>query len=319
MTSELQIVGLGVATLDVLIRLKDMPTWERGTRISGFRFDGGGLVGTAMVAAAKLGARAGFVGTAGTDEAAELKLRSMVECGVDLSRLVRRDGPEDQVVIVHVHAETGERVFAGMGFGSRQQIPVEELDRDYITAADYLHIDGFHFEAALQAAKWMHKAGKTVVMDGSKTSGPVRDHLRSLVGHVDVLITGAGFAKGLTGISDIYEAGEAVLKLGPRVFVETVGEQGSYTVTSETRFHTPAFKVDVVDTTGAGDVFHGAYIVGLLHGWDLRRIARFSTAVSAIKCTKLGGRAGIPTFEQAVAFLEGQDIDRDTGGARCPR
>ena len=319
MTGELQIVGLGLATLDVLIRLKDMPTWERGTRISGFRFDGGGLVGTAMVAAAKLGARVGFVGSAGTDEAAELKLRSMVECGVDLSRLVRRDGPEDQVVIVHVHAETGERVFAGMGFGSRQQIPVEELDRDYITAADYLHIDGFHFEAALQAAKWMHKAGKTVVMDGSKTSGPVRDHLRTLVGHVDVLITGAGFAKGLTGISDIYEAGEAVLELGPRVFVETVGEQGSYTVTSETRFHTPAFKVDVVDTTGAGDVFHGAYIVGLLHGWDLRRIARFSTAVSAIKCTKLGGRAGIPTFEQAVAFLEGQDIDRDTGGARCPR
>jgi ribokinase len=308
MTSELQIVGLGLATLDVLIRLKDMPTWERGTRISGFRFDGGGLVGTAMVAAAKLGARVGFVGSAGSDEAADLKLRSMVECGVDLSHLVRRDGPEDQVVIVHVHAETGERVFAGMGFGRRQQLRVDELDRDYITAADYLHIDGFHFEAALQAAEWMHEAGKTVVMDGSKTSGPVRDHLRRLVEHVDVLITGAGFAKGLTGISDIYEAGEAVLELGPRIFVETVGEQGSYTVTGETRFHTPAFDVDVVDTTGAGDVFHGAYIVGLLEGWDLRRIARFSTAVSAIKCTKLGGRAGIPTFEQAIAFLDGQEI-----------
>ena len=304
MTSELQIVGLGLATLDVLIRLKDMPTWERGTRISGFRFDGGGLVGTAMVAAAKLGARVGFVGSAGSDEAADLKLRSMVECGVDLSHLVRREGPEDQVVIVHVHAETGERVFAGMGFGQRQQLGVEELDRDYITAADYLHIDGFHFEAALQAAKWMHEAGKTVVMDGSKTSGPVRDHLRRLVEHVDVLITGAGFAKGLTGISDIYEAGEAVLELGPRIFVETVGEQGSHTVTGETRFHTPSFNVDVVDTTGAGDVFHGAYIVGLLQGWDLRRIARFSTAVSAIKCTKLGGRAGIPSFQQAIAFLE---------------
>ena len=112
MADDLQVIGLGLTTLDVLVRLKEMPTWEHGTRISSFRFDGGGLVGTAMVAAAKLGARAGFVGTAGTDEAATLKLKSMVECGVDLSHLVRHDGPEDQVVVVHVHAETGERVFA---------------------------------------------------------------------------------------------------------------------------------------------------------------------------------------------------------------
>jgi sugar/nucleoside kinase (ribokinase family) len=148
-------------------------------------------------------------------------------------------------------------------------------------------------------------------MDGSRTSGPVSDRLRTLVRHVDVLITGAGFARGLTGIADIWKAGEAILEMGPRVFVETIGEGGSYTVTQEERFHIPAYQVDVVDTTGAGDVFHGAYIVGLLHGWDLRHVALFSTAVSAIKCTQLGGRAGIPSYEATLAFLTERGVELD--------
>jgi sulfofructose kinase len=315
MAKDLQVIGLGLATLDVLMRLKDMPTWEHGARLNEFRFDGGGLVGTAMVASARLGARVGFIGTAGTDDAADLKLKSMVECGIDLSHLARRPGPEDQVVIVLVHAETGERVFAGMEQWRRQPLRADEIDREYIVSADYLHIDGFHHEAALQAARWMHEAGKTVVMDGSKTRGPVRDTHRELIRYVDVLITGEGYARGLTAIDDVWAAGKAVLQLGPRIFCETVGAAGSYTIAAADQgrpgdsFHTPAFEVDVVDTTGAGDVFHGAYIVGLIHGWIPRQCAQFSAAVSAIKCTKLGGRAGIPSFDETLAFLKDRGIE----------
>jgi sulfofructose kinase len=304
----LQIVGLGMATLDVLLRLQTMPTWEHGTRLSDFGFDGGGPVGTAMVAAAKLGARAGFIGTAGNDAAAELKMRSFRDAGVDLSHLIHRAAPENQVVIVHVHADTGERVFSGVARPSDTIIRPHELDRSYITSADYLHLDGYHSEAALQAAKWMHASGKTVVLDGSKTSGPVRGHMRELVAHVDVLISGSGFAQGLTGETDLWSALAATLEHGPRTAVQTEGEDGSYTVTRDAsgaldRFHIPAFSCNVVDTTGAGDVFHGAYIVGLLHGWDVRETARFASAVSALKCTRLGGRAGIPTFHEVCAFL----------------
>jgi ribokinase len=152
-------------------------------------------------------------------------------------------------------------------------------------------------------------------MDGSKTSGPVRDTHRELIPCVDVLITGEGYARGLTGIDDIWTAGRAVLEWGPRIFCETVGAEGSFTFTApyEGRpgeaFHTPAFEVDVVDTTGAGDVFHGAYIVGLIHGWSPRQCAQFSTAVSAIKCTVLGGRAGIPSFDETLAFLADHGIE----------
>jgi len=311
MEGDIEVVGLGMACLDVLLRLQKMPTWEQGTRIKAFGFDGGGPVGTAIVASARLGARAGFIGTAGSDEAAELKMKSLVENGVDLSRMVYRETPEDQIVVVHVHAETGERLFSGVERWGESQLRVEELDREYITAAKYLHLDGFHAEAAKKAAGWMREAGKKVVLDGHKTTGEVRGHMRDLVEQTDVLISGSGFARGLTGIDDIREAGEKVLEMGPEIFVQTEGENGSYTVTADEFFHLPAFAVEVIDTTGAGDVFHGAYIAGLLHGWDLRRIAQFSTAVSAIKCTKLGGRGGIPRFDEVLAFLEERGISFD--------
>jgi sulfofructose kinase len=308
MEDELQIIGLGMCTLDVLIRCKELPTWEGGTRINAFGFDGGGPVGTAMVASAKLGARVGFIGAAGNDAAAEFKLRSMRQCGIDLSRMVYRDAPEDQVVVVHIHAETGERIFSGVQRWGKEQIRPEELDRDYITSADYLHLDGFHNAAAIQAAQWMRSAGKTVVLDGHKTDEPVDEHLRRLIPHVDILISGAGFARNLVGIDDIWKAGAAILALGPRIFVQTEGVDGSYTIAAQEQFHTPAFPVDVIDTTGAGDVFHGAYIVGLLRGWSLRQIALFSTAVSALKCAQLGGRGGIPSFDAAMAFLQERGV-----------
>jgi len=308
MSTELDIVGLGMCTLDVLLRLKDMPSWQHGTRIDEFRIDGGGPVGTAMVASARLGAKVGFIGTAGNDESAEIKLRSMIDAGIDLSRLVRRPYPDDQVIIVHVHSETGERVFSGVGNIQRQPLRIDELDRDYITSAKYLHLDGFHYESALQSAKWMREAGKKVVLDGHKTSGSVGQHIRNLLEYVDVLISGSGFAKGLTGISDIREAGKRILDMGPNIFVQTEGEDGSWTITADKAFHTPAFKVDVIDTTGAGDVFHGAYIVGLLKGWNLQKVAIFSTAVSAIECTKLGGRVGIPTYDEVMDFLNERGI-----------
>ena len=306
---DLQIVGLGLATLDVILRLKEMPTWQRDTRTGAISLDGGGMVGTALVAAARLGARVGYVGTVGNDGVAQLKLRSLAENGVDVSRMVVRPTPESQVIVVYVHEETGERVFSRPEGYHQNLLRVDELERDYITAADYLHLDGFHPEASLRAAQWMHEAGRKVVLDGSKTRGRLPPSLRSLIEHVDILICASGFAPALTGLHQVWEAGEAVLNMGPSVVVQTEGRDGSYTVTRDEAFHTPAFEVDVVDTTGAGDVFHGAYLVGLLRGWDLRRIAIFATAVSAITCTKLGGRAGIPSYEEVLTFLRERGID----------
>lgn len=305
----LQIVGLGSAFLDVLMRQKDMPTWARGVELSAFSIDGGGPIATAMVAAARLGANVGFVGTAGSDEAAALKTRSLVKNGVDISHLVVRPGPESQVCVVYVDESTGERVFSGLRSSWDVPLQVQELDREYITSAEYLHLDDRHYEAAMQAAKWMHATGKKVMFDGGKVTHGNCPRLTELIEHVDILIGGSGFVPSLTGVSEVWAAGRAALRLGPSIVVQTEGPDGSYTVTADQEFHTPAFKVEVVDTTGAGDVFHGAYLVGLLHGWNLQRTASFAAAVSALKCGQLGGRAGIPRFEQAIDFLRERSPD----------
>jgi sulfofructose kinase len=307
----LDIIGLGLATLDILIRLGEFPTWERGAGCSAVGLDGGGPVGTACVAASRLGARVGYVGTAGNDSLAALKIRSLQENGVDLSRLAMREAPENQVVVVYVNQETGERVFSGLHCFGAEPLQVDELESAYLTSAAYLHLDGTHPEAALQAAKWMHAAGKQVSLDGAKCDGKtIWEPVRELVLNTDVLICGSGFGRALTGHADLWQAGEAMLAFGPQIVVQTEGKDGSYTTTIGESFHTPAFDVDVVDTTGAGDVFHGAFLVGLLHGWNLHSTALFATAVSALKCAHLGGRKGIPTFEQTLAFLRQRGYDR---------
>jgi len=301
MLTELDVVGLGYAALDILVRLEEFPTWEKGTRLDGIAIDGGGPVATALVAAQRLGLKTGFVGTFGNDRMGRIKLETLTEHGVDTSHSITRDNIDDQVILVSVHAVTGERVFSGCHHS--EPLRIDELDRDYITSGKILHLDGFHRDACLQAARWMRQAGKCIMLDGSATRGPITDSMRELVSLTNVLICGSGFGSSLTGKDDLYEAGEAMLQLGPETVVQTEGVRGSFTSTLDGNFHTPAFQVDVVDTTGAGDVFHGAYLVGLLKGWDVRQMAVFSTAVSAIKCKELGGRKGIPKFEQAIKFL----------------
>ena len=306
---ELDIVGLGMATLDVLMRLDEMPTWEANRGLADFGLDGGGPVATACVAAAKLGARVGYVGTRGNDIVGELKTRFLAEYGVDLSRLVALDRPEPQVVCVYVHEGTGERVFSGLRRFREAGLTVADLDRDYLASARFLHLDGFYHDCAVQAARWVREAGGQVCLDLGLTEGRiVSPQVEELLPLVDLLICGHGGCRLITGEENLAIAGPQVLASGPRVVVETRGEEGSFTFTAQEQFHTPAFEVEVLDTTGAGDVFHGAYLVGLLHGWDVRLVAQFATAVSALKCSHLGGRRGIPGFDEVIEFLAGRGI-----------
>ena len=301
---EPDIIGLGLATVDVVVSLERMPTWGNPGMVSDFILGDGGPAGTACVVSATLGVRTGFIDTVGNDEMAAKKLHSLEEAGVDVSHMVRRETPEDHVILVYVREKTGERYFAPL---RRESLPKgvqpEELDRDYVTSARYLHLDGDHTEAALQAARWMHEAGKMVVLDAATTNCPVPKPMQALVAETDVLICGAGFSTMLTGHEDLWQAGQAILDMGLSVVVQTEGVKGSYSISPNEQFHTPAFEVDVVDTTGAGDVFHGAYLVGLVRGWGLRTIATFASAVAAIHSTVLGNRRGIPCMEKVDAFL----------------
>jgi ribokinase len=301
--AELDIIGLGIANVDIVLRVEDMPTWEKTGLVSDFTLADGGPAGTACAVASMLGARTGLIDTIGNDEMAVIKRESLVTAGVDVSHMIDRDAPEDHVFVVYVDEKTGDRNFSFIKGFLSQPVQLEEVDRAYLTAARFLHLDGCHSEAALQAARWMREAGGTVVLDAAATNQPVSDSMRALVAETDVLICGSGFAPSLTGKEDRWEASLAALEIGPRIVVQTEGADGSYTVSADEQFHTPAFDVEVIDTCGAGDVFHGAYLVGLVNGWDIKRIATFASAVSAIHCTVLGNRKGLPSLEEVESFI----------------
>lgn len=304
-----ELVGIGYCALDILVSSHEALTWERATPLNGLAIEGGGPVATALVAAQRLGVSSGFIGTFGSDRLGRIKRGLMEEEHLDLSRCPEREGPETQSILVLVHTGSGERHFLSVGSPEHNlarrhgALRVEELDRDYITSARMLHLDGTHIDAALAAAGWMRAAGKPVMLDGSATRGPVSPQMRQLVERCDVLICGNGFGPAVTGEMDLWRAGEKLLRLGPRIVVQTEGREGSYTSTTEESFHTPAYEVEVVDTTGAGDVFHGAFLVAMLRGWSVREAVQFSSAVAAIKCRRLGGRPGIPRMPEVLEFL----------------
>jgi ribokinase len=305
----MDIVGIGLCTFDIMIKLPELPTWDHPVRLDEVLFDGGGPCGTALCAAAELGAKVSFIGTAGKDWFAKYKLQTLREHCVDISHVLYREAKENQIACVNVDERTGERIFNLSKDFYKNPVRVDELDREFITQADYLLLDGHYLQASVQAANWMHDNGKKVMLDGGKTSAKELDaEKKALVALTDILICGAGFAEALTGEDELHDAGKAALAYGPQIVVITMGDKGSFTITPEKTFHTPAFNVDVVDTTGAGDVFHGAYLFGLLKGWDLETIAIFSSAVSAIECTFLGGRSQIPNFHQVNDFLKVRGI-----------
>ena len=300
----MDIVGIGLCTLDIMIKLPDMPTWDQRTHMEAIAFDGGGPCGTALCAASKLGAKTGFIGTAGNDWIADFKLKTMTDLGVDISHVVHRDIKENQIACVYVHTETGERIFNLSKDFYAYLLQGDEIDRQFITQAQYLLLDGHYLEASTLAAKWMHEAGKQVVLDGGKTVSKKPDETKAaLVPFSDILICGSGFAEALTGEEELQAAGLSALNYGPSLVVITQGEKGSFTFTRKEHFHTPSFPVDVIDTTGAGDVFHGAFIFGLLQKWELETTALFASAASAIECTFLGGRSSIPGYSQVINFL----------------
>jgi len=295
-------VGVGLCMLDELLLLPRYPdpAEETAIHVLGSTRQGGGPAATAMAAAARLGASAGIVGGIGDDDRGRQIAAGLAAAGVDTSRLLVRAGVRSDLSVVCVHAPTGRRSFL-IDSDPAVRLSPADLDREYVAAARVVLIDGFG-PAALAAAGCARQAGRTVVLDAAGCP-PDRDALEAVLAATDVAIGSAAFGRGLIGRDDPAAAADAARALGPATAVVTGGADGAWAASPEGRFHQPAFDVDVVDTTGAGDVFHGAFIVGLLEGRPLRGTTAFAAAVAAMSCRALGGRAGIPTRQEALDFL----------------
>jgi sulfofructose kinase len=295
----MDVVGLGYCSLDYLGIVPGRPEFDADTvSLGDFAKSGGGPVSTALVALARLGAHAGYIGVLGDDEGGAFLKGEFERERVDLSRLRVQAGARSQICMVLVEAGTGRRsILCYRGAG---ELVLDEADRTYISLARCLHLDGNHMDATITAARWARTDGVKVSFDANRP----RPGLDELLPLVEILIASERFPPAYTGQKDRVQAGRSLLEMGPEIVVITLGAEGCLCLWSDQGIHVPGFQVDVVDTTGAGDAFHGAFLYGLLQGWELERTATFANAVAAINCTRLGGRAGLPSLSEVEAFLE---------------
>ena len=299
------IVGLESPCVDLNINVKNFPTPDGGERVLESSWQGGGKVATGMIAAARLHAKGAFIGTVGDDSYGEFCRRDFEAHGIDTCHLVKREKETTLFdVVVSDKKSMGRSILYYPGEAPVRFMQVEELPDDYLKNTTYFYISQIN-ETTLEAIKRAKSAGASIVMDADNYSPGDEEAF----GLIDVMIGSEFYYKALFGNED-YEANcRSLREKGPNIVVFTQGSKGCLGVGEEGFFTLPAYQVEVVDTVGAGDVFHGAIIAGLLQGYTTKETARLASAVSAVKCTRIGGRAGIPDWETVREFMETGRID----------
>ncbi len=298
MTAEVDIVGLGICTVDHLLAIPHIPKSGGTVRSQTYLKQGGGLVASALVAAQRLGAQTKVIARLGDDEDGDYIRADLKREGVDTSMLLVEKGSQTHLSVVMVDEHTGERTIISRWATGKPIAPTEFRPED-IQSAKILFIDTVT-EGSMQAVQWAKEADVTVVMDPSGTFEDVLEILPM----VDVPIVPERFIVEWMPSGSMAEGVQALCDMGAKIAVVTLGERGCVVCSDAGVQSFSAMPIEVVDTTGAGDAFHGGFMVGLLEGWDVPRIARFASAVGTLNCRYLGGRAGLPNLQEVDNFLK---------------
>jgi sulfofructose kinase len=295
MSEEIRVAAVGLACLDFLARARQVPVGGTGP-MQRLLIQGGGLTATAAVAMARLGATVRMLTRVGDDEVGRRILDELRDEGVDVTGSPVIAGAATACSVVMVDPESGDRTiyhFGGADAERDRTVP----DVGFVAQSKALVVDAFWREAALAAAQAARGAGVPVVADFAPGA-----EVEELAGLVDVFIVPESWARTrASGSRD--EALRLLHSYGAKIGVVTAGRQGCWYSSGNESGHCPVFDVEVVDTTGAGDVFHGAFAYGLARGWEVARCVEFSSAVAALKCRALGGRTGIPRLAETIEFL----------------
>ena len=302
----MDVVGIGTPYYDMVINVSKMPGLDGAAGANEAFYQGGGKVATAMAAAARLGRSAGMMAKVGENHRGQFIINDFRYNGVDTSAIiVDAPGTSSPFCLSLSEEEHKTRIFIGKEGTAGELLP-EEIDYEYLGKAKYLHLENGR-PASAAAALFAREHGIVTVMDADN----YQEGIVKLLPCLDVFIASEFFYRDMFGNLPYEEGCRKLLEAGPSTAIVTLGSRGSVGMTAQDGFfRTESFQVPVRDTTGAGDVFHGAYIVGLLEGMVAPECARFASAVSAIKCTCFGGRTGIPNRETVQRFLETGEIDR---------
>jgi sugar/nucleoside kinase (ribokinase family) len=294
-----ELLGLGGLTCDMLSVIPEMPPWEGTTYIEEYQMQQGGMAATAIVAASKLGAGTEYIGGISNDLQGEFLKHNFQKYQVKSDRIRVFENELSPFTIVLIDKGTGKRTFLHKkGVQERAELCKADLD---LTGVRLILFDGFYFDTALRTAEQARKRGIVSVTDLSPRNRNPK--LLQYLGLIDYPILSELFVKSYLQTEDVLEAGKKLYTKNNQALLVTCGDRGVYVITAEGSEHIPAFKVKPLDTTGAGDVFHGAFLFSLWKGYPLHEAVLFSSAVSALKCTKIGGQSGIPDFNETKRFL----------------
>lgn len=301
-----RVIGIGAALLDFMVQSSLFPEEDTKLMADSLMFQGGGPCSTALVALAKLGVETGYLGTVGDDLAGHHILEEFRRYGVDSSQIEVIQGYSSSASFVLSNTNKGTRtcVWSRGSLPNFRWVPTMQNSLD---AASILHLDGNHLDAAIPAAQYMQSQGRLVSLD----AGGLYPGIDRLLPFVDILIPSEEFALGYTRETTAENAIEALRKAYcPKVLVITKGKNGGIYFDEATNSiqNYPAYPVKVVDSNGAGDVFHGSFLMGMLKGLSTADSCKFASAVSALKCTVFGAREGIPSLESTLAFLKANGV-----------
>jgi len=300
---DVQVVGLGQACIDCLGRLNTYPEEDGKVELADLHIQCGGPASTALVTLSRLGIRTSFLGSISNDAWGIKIAEGLKREDVDCSFLKMTPGYTSQFAFIAITKEGGKRTI----FWHRGSVPhltASDVDLSSFPKAKILHIDGLMIEASQEAARQARQRGMTVVLD----AGTMRDGSLELASMVDVLIASERFPEPLLGKAAPPEQMlQRLRQVGPKEVVITRGPHGSLGLSGDEVICQDPFTVKPKDTTGAGDVYHGGYVYGLLKGWNMRKCMRFASAAAALKCREVGAQKGIPGLAEVNEFMSASD------------
>ena len=301
----LDVLAVGLNSIDLLAVVEGHPAANAKTQMLHYAELPGGQSASSASAMARLGLKTAYIGRIGDDDFGRRGLASLRAEGVDVSHVVTVPGATSQFAVVLVDRRSGTRTVVWNRHPGLSMSPAD-VPVVVVHAARVLHVDCHETAAVAFAAAEARRAGTRTVLDVER----VRPGIEGLLRHIDVIIAAEGFPTEFTGCASL---GESLAKLqretGAPVVCVTLGAEGSLCLAGGREIATPAFRVPVVDSTGAGDVFRSGFVAGWLHGGEeaeLEDVLHWANAVAALKCRGLGARAACPTLPELHAFLAGR-------------
>ncbi len=300
MAAKFDVVGVGLNATDTLILLSKFPAYAGKVPFEREILSPGGQVASAMVTCANLGLRVKYIGTVGDDHRGQVQMDSLRRTGINLDDVQVRTGCPNQTAYILIDQSTGERTVLWKREECLRLDP-SSITTDQIACARLLHIDGHDTPAVARAAEIARRHGIPVTVDVDT----IYHGFDKVLPNVDYLVASSEFPVQWTNERDPFKALQTIQdEFRIPVAAMTLGAHGALARVDGKFIYSPAFVVNCVDTTGAGDVFHGAFCYSVLENMPMREALEFSNAMAALNCTAIGARGGIATVREAKSLID---------------